>query len=75
MSRLDIKASYRCTSCNASFRRIVPGRFLIGVLIGALALTGLIFLGSLVFRGGGSKPQTPRIKQGQIPPPPPPVFR
>ena len=74
-SRFDIRASYRCASCNGSFRQIVPARFVAGLLIGALALTGLIFLGGLVSRGGASSHQTPRVRQGQIPAPPPPVFR
>jgi hypothetical protein len=73
--RLSLKDSYRCLECNAGFYRLNPTRLF------ALCLFLLVGMGGLSYAVGrvmGSRPGSnspPRIKRGQIPPPPPPVFR
>ena len=75
LSALDVTVPYRCVSCNGSFRRVAPTRLAAIILLGTALLSGLIVAGGLLSRGGGSRNQAPRIKKGQIPNPPPPVFR
>lgn len=72
---LDVTVPYRCVSCNGSFRRVVPTRLAAIIGLVAALLTGLILLGRLITGARASRPQAPRIKKGQIPNPPPPVFR
>ena len=72
--RLNIKTTFRCTSCNASFQKTVPKRLLTMLVLGMVALGALIFVVGLM-TGRGSPRPTPTIKKGQVPKPPPPVFR
>jgi len=73
--RLDLKTTYRCVRCNASFNRTNPLRFLAFsvVLLGLLA--GLSYLGLAVLGARRLSNPSPRIKKDQVKPPPPPVFR
>jgi len=71
---LRVKATYRCVACNASFQRVVRARLVSGVLLGMLALAGLISLAGLA-SGRRAPKSPPTLKGGQIPKPVPPVFR
>lgn len=73
-SRLDVRTTFRCISCNAAFQRVVPARFAALLLLGTVLLGALIFLAGLMTGRGPQKP-TPTLRKGQVPKPPPPVFR
>lgn len=75
ITRLDIKAVYRCTECNASFTRIRPARVIAVALLLFIVLAGLSYLAISTLGGRRSSNQSPRIKKDQIPAPSPPVFR
>jgi len=72
--RLNIKTTYRCISCNADFQGVVPARLLGMLLLGMIALSGLIYLVGLTTGRSAPKP-TPTMRKGQAPKLPPPVFR
>lgn len=72
--RLNIQTTYRCISCNASFQRVAPARLAGMLFLAMIALGGLIFLAGLMSGRGAPKP-TPTMRKGQVPKPPPPVFR
>lgn len=75
LSALDVTVPYRCVSCNGSFRRAVPTRIVAILALVAAVFTGLIFVGRLLTGSRSSGNPAPRIKKGQVPNPPPPVFR
>ncbi len=73
--RLDVRTTYRCGRCNASFMRANPLRFLAFSLILLGVLGGLSYLVIATLGGRGPSDRSPRIRKDQIKPPPPPVFR
>jgi len=73
--RLDVKTTYRCVRCNASFRRTNPLRFLLFSLILLGVLAALSYLALVALSGRGLQNRSPMIKKDQIKEPPPPVFR
>lgn len=73
-SRLRIETTYRCISCNASFQRMGRARLGVMLFLGLIFLGGLVVLAGLATSRGTSRP-TPTIRRGQVPAPPPPVFR
>jgi transposase-like protein len=75
ITRLDIKAQFRCTECNASFTRTRPDRVIAVALLLFVILAGLSYFAISTLGARRSTNQSPRIRRGQIPEPPPPVFR
>ncbi len=73
--QLDVRTTYRCGRCNASFMRANPLRLLAFLLILLGVLGGLSYVALVTLGGRGPTDRSPRIRKDQIKPPPPPVFR
>lgn len=72
--RLDARVLYRCASCNASFPRTDPLRFLILlVLLSSVLGASVYFLNSYRF-GKKTTNSSPRMRKDRVPKLPPPVF-
>lgn len=73
--RLELQDKYRCLECNADFVRLnLPKLLALGLAL-VLTLGGLSYTVMNTLGRRGRAPSSPTIKKGQIPPPPPPVFR
>jgi hypothetical protein len=70
----SIRASYRCTTCNAGFPRVVLSRVGAAILLAGALFAGLAYAASMLSARPSTSP-TPTLKRGQIPKPRPPVFR
>lgn len=75
LQRLEPKDPYRCLACNASFWRLSVLRSLALSLLFIVLLGGLSYALIRLVGGPRGSAASPRIKNGEIPPPPPPVFR
>ena len=75
VARLDLRAPYRCAECNASFDHILPSRVAAVVLLLLVVLGGLTYAANSMFGRRALSQKAPRLRPGQVPKLPPPVFR
>ena len=75
VARLDLRVPYRCAECNASFDRILPSRVATAVLLLLAVIGGLSYGANSVFGRSALPEKAPRLRRGQAPKLPPPVFR
>jgi len=75
LQRLDLKDTWRCANCNASFFRLNVLRTVGIALLIFVCLGGVSYMALRIAGPSRTENAVPRLRKGQVPEPPPPVFR